>query len=221
MLVEKESRLAPYRIGARGQLQEWAEDFAENEPDHRHTSNLYPVFPSDQITHRKTPALAAAAARSLELRGPKYFGWSAAWKMSLFARLGDSANAYTAFCRLMQDSTFPNLFDEYPKFKVMQIDAVFGACAGIAEMLLQSHSDEVELLPALPKAWACGQISGLRARGGFEVAMQWQAGRLTNAQIKSLLGQPLRVRLGERTAEFALRRGQTLQLNGQLEGNIQ
>ena len=217
ILREKESRLEPYRVGARGQLQEWSEDFAEREPDHRHTAHLYPLHPGDQISRWTTPALAAAAARSLELRGTNNFGWSAAWKMSLYARLGDSANAYAAFCRLMESSTYPNFFDVYPKYKVMQIDAVFGTCAGIAEMLLQSHSGEIELLPALPKEWSDGQISGLRARGGFEVAMRWQNGQLVRAKITSLLGNPLRVRLGDRIQDFQLPRGKTLEVDANLK----
>jgi len=205
-LRERQARLAPFRIGARGHLQEWGEDFMDKEPDHRHHAHLYALHPGNQITRRGTPELAAAAARSLELRGPANYGWSAAWKISLFARLGDSRNAYAAFRRLLETSTLPNLLDEYPKVKVMQIDANFGACAGIAELLLQSHAGELELLPALPAAWPEGKITGLRARGGFTVELTWKNGKVTSYRITSRTPKEAKVRVnGELKTMMAIK----------------
>jgi alpha-L-fucosidase 2 len=151
------------------------------------------VFPSDQITPRRTPELAAAANRSLELRGPWVTaGWSLAWKMNIRARLLQRDGVYTHLTQLLSPGrTAPNLFDLHPPF---QIDGNFGGTSAINEMLMQSHSGEVWLLPCLPEAWPKGRIRGLRARGGFEITMTWDELHLQTARIQSLLGNTIRLR---------------------------
>jgi alpha-L-fucosidase 2 len=215
------SRLAPVRISpATGRIMEWAEDYRETEPHHRHTSHLFGLYPGNQITVLGTPELAEAARKTLESRGDDGTGWSLAWKINMWNRLLDGDHAYKLLSVLLSTKTLPNLFDNHPPF---QIDGNFGATAAIAEMLLQSQlktSDgtfEVQLLPALPSAWTKGSVKGLRARGGFEVDLSWNNGHLVNARLLSTLGGVLHLRLGQHTAVFTTKPGEILQLNGNLD----
>jgi alpha-L-fucosidase 2 len=217
------ARLIPYQVGKRGQLQEWAEDFEEEDPQHRHFSHLFGVHPGREITREGTPQLHAAARRAMEIRGDEATGWSMAWKTNFWARMGDGDHALVILTNLLKPAwntatnytrgggVYPNLFDAHPPF---QIDGNFGATAGIAEMLLQSHAGEIHLLPALPSAWPTGRVRGLRARGGVEVDIDWQNGAVRQAWLTSSRARRMRVRVGNGTSEHQLRAGQRTVVSG-------
>lgn len=208
-VVKAKDNLAGPEIGSDGRLMEWAEEFPEAEPGHRHISHLFAVHPGSQINMEHTPELAAAAKKSLDFRiasGGGHTGWSAAWLISQYARLNDSEKANESLNTVLKKSTSPNLFGQHPPF---QMDANFGATAGIAEMLIQSHQGFVELLPALPAEWSSGEVKGLRARGGFEVDMKWEDGSLVSANVKSLSGNKSILRYQEKDLELDLKKGES------------
>lgn len=178
--TEKRDKLFPMRIGKDGNLMEWYGDWKDDDPEHRHVSHLFGLHPGRQISPMKTPELAKAAEKTLEIRGDGGTGWSKAWKVNFWARLLDGDHAYKMYRELLSTSTLINLFDTHPPF---QIDGNFGGISGIGEMLLQSHLGELHLLPAIPADWKEGKIEGMRARGGFAVDIKWSDNRLSEAQV--------------------------------------
>jgi alpha-L-fucosidase 2 len=191
-LLATREKLAPMQIGSEGCLQEWLEDWGQKEKSHRHISHLYGLFPGNQISYRRTPELAAAAAAVLKQRGLEGNGWASAWKMACWARLQNAAEAMDHMVFYIHNYCFDNLFAICAGS--LQVDGLFGISAAVAEMLCQSHEREIHLLPAAADSWKKGFVQGLKARGGFEVDMEWEKGRLKSARILSILGNLCRIR---------------------------
>jgi alpha-L-fucosidase 2 len=235
-LVVAKARIRPLEIGKAGQLEEWGHDWDLNAPEmnHRHVSHLFAAYPGWQISPETTPALAAAVKKSLELRGDEATGWSNAWKINLYARLRDGDHAAKILAEQLRlaggvttdyhgegGGTYGNMFDAHPPF---QIDGNFGSTSGIDELLLQSsqrYSEKpggiedsyvIDLLPALPSLWPTGTIRGLRARGGFEVGVEWKNGVLERATVRSIDGTTARLRYNDETLPIRLSPGQWMEV---------
>jgi alpha-L-fucosidase 2 len=213
-LEAKRARLPADRIGALGQLQEWLEDWDTRHDTHRHVSHLYGVYPSEQINVRDTPELIEAAKVSLNIRGDKSTGWATAWRLALWSRMGDGERAHAILRGLLGPTrTYPNMFDAHPPF---QIDGNFGGTAAILEMLLQSWGGEIRILPALPRAWPEGSLQGVRARGGFELDLDWADGRLQRLVLRGKPKDRARLRYGDRLVEVRLDAQGRARMNGVL-----
>ena len=211
------AKLAPYQIGRYGQLMEWSTDIDDPKDEHRHVNHLFGLHPGHTLSPITTPELSQASRVVLEHRGDGATGWSMGWKLNQWARLQDGNHAYLLFGNLLKNGTLNNLWDTHPPF---QIDGNFGGTAGITEMLLQSHMGFIQFLPALPDAWANGAVSGLRARGNFEVDLKWENGQLKEAVLTSGAGAPCSLRYGEVTLELKTQKGKKYSIvyeNGQLQ----
>ncbi len=214
------ANLHPYQIGKKGNLQEWYFDWEDNDPKHRHQSHLFGLFPGDHITPLKTPDLAEASKKTLEIKGDETTGWSKGWRINLWARLWDGNRAYKMYRELLRyvdpdgkktekqrrgGGTYPNLFDAHPPF---QIDGNFGGAAAVAEMLVQSDENEIRLLPALPDAWEEGSVKGICARGGFELAMNWSNKKPQKVIVSSQKGGKTTLIFGDKKQEIILKKGE-------------
>jgi alpha-L-fucosidase 2 len=215
-------QLAPNQIGRHGQLQEWLQDIDDTSNTHRHVSHLWGVYPGSDITW-KTPALMQAARQSLLYRGDEGTGWSIAWKVNLWARFKDGDHALRMLCKLLspaenaqgaeQGGVYMNLFDAHPPF---QIDGNFGGAAGLAELLVQSHGESMEVLPALPSALTSGTVKGLRVRGGFVVDLHWEKGELQELLLTSFAGKTVQLEYGGRQKKISTIKGKTYRINSSL-----
>tara|TARA_R100001369_G_scaffold80712_2_gene111284 strand:- start:2355 stop:4631 length:2277 start_codon:yes stop_codon:yes gene_type:complete len=217
------AKIAPNQIGKHGQLQEWLEDKDDPKNHHRHVSHLWAVHPGNEINYEDTPDLMKAAKQSLEYRGDNGTGWSLAWKINFWSRFRDGDHAYKLVHKLLSPSerpegkegggSYPNLFDAHPPF---QIDGNFGGASGILEMILQSHLDKIELLPALPTALPEGSVSGIVARGGFELSFSWEKGLLKDVSVLSKSGLPCILKYNDKIIEFETEAGRTYHFDGLL-----
>ncbi|MCK4556485.1 MAG: glycoside hydrolase family 95 protein, partial [Candidatus Aminicenantes bacterium] len=218
------AKLPDVKIGADGTIQEWYEDFEEVEPGHRHISHLFALYPSNQIT-KDTSKLFEAAEKTIEKRlstGGGQTGWSRAWIINFYARLYNGDESLKHLDMLLQNQVSPNLFDMHPApatrvHGLFQIDGNLGATSGVAEMLLQSHSGEIHLLPALPGTWSVGKVKGLRARGGFEVSMEWNNGELISAKVKSINGNNCILKYKKTQVEISFEKEEEVVFNNQLD----
>nr|WP_315240676.1 glycoside hydrolase family 95 protein [uncultured Flavobacterium sp.] len=216
------SKFYPYQIGEKGNLQEWYFDWDDKDPKHRHQSQLFGLFPGNHITPLKTPNLAEASKKTLEIKGDETTGWSKGWRINLWARLWDGNRAYKMYRELLRyvdpdgkktekprrgGGTYPNLFDAHPPF---QIDGNFGGAAAVAEMLVQSDENEIRLLPALPDAWETGAVKGICARGGFEIEMEWDNKVLTKISVSSKNGGKTTLISGDKKQDITLKKGQKI-----------
>lgn len=227
-LTDKRARLAPTRISSDGRILEWLEEYEEPEPQHRHISHLWGLYPGHEISPVTTPALAQAARKSLDVRGDDGVGWSLAYKVAMWARLQDGDRAEQLIRKALHPATdlgirydsgggvYPNLFDACPPF---QIDGNFGVTAAIAEMLVQSHAGQIELLPALPTAWSEGSVKGLRVRGGMEVDITWSSSRLVSARLSAKQTSLIRIHHRQKTLELKINAGQKVELSPELRLN--
>ncbi len=221
-------KLYPYQVGKKGNLQEWYHDWEDAEPQHRHQSHLFGLHPGNHITPMTTPELANACRKTLEIKGDETTGWSKGWRINLWARLRDGNRAYKLFRELLTyvepdgarktsygggGGTYPNLFDAHPPF---QIDGNFGGAAGVIEMIMQSDENQVYLLPALPDAWRSGSVSGICARGGFEISMRWKDGKLSDATVRSKSGNKCTLSYQGKVVTFATVAGSEYRLDGAL-----
>lgn len=214
------AHLAPYKIGRYGQLMEWSRDIDDPEDEHRHVNHLFGLHPGHTLSPVTTPELAQAARVVLEHRGDGATGWSMGWKLNQWARLQDGNHAYKLYGNLLKNGTLDNLWDTHAPF---QIDGNFGGTAGITEMLLQSHMGFIQLLPALPDAWQDGSVSGICARGGFEVNLSWKDGKLAEAVVTSEKGVPCTVRYEDKTLSFKTKKGSSYRIimdNNELKKKI-
>mgnify|MGYP002648027095 FL=1 len=210
-------KLPPIRIDSTGRVMEWMEEYKEAEPGHRHVSQLYGLYPSDQITMDGTPELAAAAAETLRVRlanGGGHTGWSRAWIINFYAKLWDGGKAWENICQMLAKSTYANLFDRHPPF---QIDGNFGVTAAIAQMLVQSREHKIILLPALPKAWDHGEVNGLRLVGNASIALAWENGKLTRCAVTADQAYEGEVVYGEMRQAVKLEKGETVMLDAVLQ----
>lgn len=215
------AKMYPYQIGKKGNLQEWYYDWEDADPKHRHQSHLFGLHPGNHITPETTPKLAAACEKTLEIKGDETTGWSKGWRINLWARLKDGNHAYKMYRELLSyvdpsgndtqysrgGGTYPNLFDAHPPF---QIDGNFGGSAGVIEMLLQSHQNRIDLLPALPDAWPTGAVSGICARGGYEIAMDWSEGKLNNVTVLAKSGGNTKLVCQGKEKEINLANGESV-----------
>ncbi|TDO98395.1 glycosyl hydrolase family 95 catalytic domain-containing protein [Flavobacterium sp. 245] len=218
------SKFHPYQIGKKGNLQEWYFDWEDKDPKHRHQSHLFGLFPGNHITPLKTPELAEASRKTLEIKGDETTGWSKGWRINLWARLWDGNRAYKMYRELLRyvdpdkkktekprrgGGTYPNLFDAHPPF---QIDGNFGGAAAVAEMLVQSDENEIRLLPALPDAWEEGSVIGICARGGFEIEMSWSNKTIQKLIVSSKLGGNTTLIFGDKKQNITLKKGEKLEV---------